>query len=97
MTCEKDHNGKAEQSAARQSGEPAQRLSPEAMAKLGEVRSKLGTAFAQVTMALMATPRYRSQSLADLEWLVLQPLLRDRIAIASAKQPEVGEADKMSG
>lgn len=36
-------------------------------------------------MALMQTPRYRHLSIADLEWLVLEPLLRDRIAIASTK------------
>lgn len=31
---------------------------------------------------MMALPRYRHQSLADLQHLVLDPLVRDRIAIA---------------
>src|SRR5262245_53261907 len=62
--------------------------SPEMLEKLGEIRSKLSTAFSQVTMAMMTTPRYRNLSIADLEWLVLEPLLRHRIAIAAARKAE---------
>jgi hemolysin-activating ACP:hemolysin acyltransferase len=62
-------------------------------AKLGEIRSKLSTAFSQVTLAMMTTPRYRHMAIADLEWLVLEPLLRDRIAIAHSRK----EADDQSG
>ncbi|WP_027155592.1 toxin-activating lysine-acyltransferase [Mesorhizobium sp. WSM2561] len=72
-------------------------LSEEAHAKLREVRSKLAAAFSQVTLALMATPRYRNQSISDLEWLVLEPLLRDRIAIASAKSSTAGNEGQMIG
>jgi cytolysin-activating lysine-acyltransferase len=36
-------------------------------------------------MAMMALPRYRHQTLADLQPLVLEPLIRDRIAIAHPK------------
>jgi hemolysin-activating ACP:hemolysin acyltransferase len=62
---------------------PSSALSPEMAAKLAEIRGKLALTFSQVTMALMATPRYRNLSIADLSWLVLEPLIRDRIAIAS--------------
>lgn len=50
-----------------------------------------------VTMALMATPRYRNLSISDLEWLVLEPLLRDRIAIASGKLPANAGKGSMVG
>ncbi|MDX8503312.1 toxin-activating lysine-acyltransferase [Mesorhizobium sp. VK4C] len=76
---------------------PAPQLTEEAQGKLREMRSKLATAFSQVTMALMATPRYRNLSIPDLEWLVLEPLLRDRIAIASAKPPSDGSEGPMVG
>ncbi|RWC64202.1 toxin-activating lysine-acyltransferase [Mesorhizobium sp.] len=72
-------------------------LSAEAQAKLREMRSKLATAFSQVTMALMATPRYRNLSISDLEWLALEPLLRDRIAIASGKLSASGDEGPMVG
>jgi hemolysin-activating ACP:hemolysin acyltransferase len=45
----------------------------------------------QVTRALMATPRYQKLPIADLEWVVLEPLLRGRIAIVSAKQGKTGQ------
>jgi len=76
--------------------QPSQ-LSPESQAKIKEVRSKLASAFSQVTMALMVTPRYRNLSLSDLEWLELEPLLRDRIAIASAKPSVAGGDGPMVG
>jgi hemolysin-activating ACP:hemolysin acyltransferase len=63
------------------------------LARLGEIRSKLSTAFPQETLVMMTTPRYRHMAIADLEWLVLEPLLRDRIAIAHSKK----EADDQSG
>ena len=39
---------------------------------------------------MMALPRYRHQTLGDLQHLILDPLIRDRIAIA---YPADGEAD----
>ena len=47
-------------------------------------------------MAMITTPRYRNLSIADLEWMVLEPLLRDRIAIAAARKAE-GGADPIVG
>ena len=31
---------------------------------------------------MMAMPRYRAQSIGDLQHLLLEPLIRDRVAIA---------------
>jgi len=83
--------------AARQPSGGTASPSPEMLEKLGEVRSKLSTAFSQVTMAMITTPRYRNLSIADLEWLVLEPLLRHRIAIAAARKGEDRGADPIVG
>lgn len=57
-------------------------LDPEIVKKIAAVRSHVRESFGKVVMAMMMLPRYRHQSLADLQHLVLEPLLRDRIAIA---------------
>ena len=65
---------------------------PEVSAKIAAIRVKLHETFGKVTLAMMAVPRYRNLSLSDLGALVLDPLMRDRIAIASsAKDGEVQE------
>ena len=68
--------------------------------KLGQVRQHIHTSFAQVVMTLMRLPRYKNCTLADLEHLVLDPLLRNRIAMAHAKPKEGAEspqADALAG
>lgn len=50
--------------------------------KIAQVRSHVRESFGKVVMAMMMLPRYRNQTLADLQHLVLEPLIRDRIAIA---------------
>lgn len=57
-------------------------LDPEVAKKIAAVRSQVRESFGQVVMAMMVLPRYRSQTVADLQHLVLEPLIRDRIAIA---------------
>ncbi|MCZ0810620.1 hypothetical protein N5A93_00095 [Roseovarius sp. EGI FJ00037] len=54
-------------------------VDPEMLKKLGMLRVQVSENFGKVTMAL---PRYRDQSLGDLSHPVLEPLIRDRIAIA---------------
>jgi len=51
--------------------------------KITELRSKT---FGQVALAMMAIPRYRHQSVGDLNHILLEPLIRDRVAIASAEK-----------
>lgn len=53
--------------------------------KIAEVRHRVHSAVGQIALALSLVPRYRHHSLADLQTLVIEPLLRDRIAIATAK------------
>ena len=61
---------------------PNPQLDPEVAKKLAEVRSAVRESFGKIVMALMMTPRYRNQTLGDLQHLVLEPLIRDRVAIA---------------
>jgi len=65
------------------SAEPAPApLTPEMAEKIGQLRSKIQLSVGQVVLALMNTARYRNLSLADLATIIMEPLLRDRVAIA---------------
>lgn len=57
-------------------------LDPAIVEKIAQVRSHVRESFGKVVMAMMMLPRYRNQTLADLQHLVLEPLIRDRVAIA---------------
>ena len=61
-------------------------------AETAEIRRRIHAAVGQVVLALSVVPRYRHQSLADLQTLVLEPLMRNRVAIASPKD-DSGAAD----
>jgi len=50
--------------------------------RLAEIRTHVRDSFGKVVMAMMALPRYRNQTLGDLRHLVLEPLVRDRVALA---------------
>jgi len=53
--------------------------------KLAEIKTKVHSIFGEVVLAVSSVPRYRTQSLADLAHLIIEPLARDRIAVASPK------------
>jgi hemolysin-activating ACP:hemolysin acyltransferase len=61
-------------------GEP--QLDPELVKKIAAVRSQVRESFGKVVMAMMMLPRYRNQTIGDIQHLVLEPLIRDRVAIA---------------
>ncbi|MCA3160286.1 MAG: toxin-activating lysine-acyltransferase [Burkholderiales bacterium] len=69
--------------------------SPADTEKTAKIRTRLQATIGQIALAMSMAARYRHQSLADLQHLVLDPLLRDRIAIASAKDSP--EAETASG
>lgn len=73
-----------------------QQLDPEVAAKIASLRSHVRESFGKVVMAMMMLPRYRQQTLADLQHLVLEPLIRDRIAIAQ-KQGDNAAAQDIAG
>lgn len=72
----------------------AQQLDPEIAKKLAAVRSHVRESFGNVVMTMMMLPRYRHQSISDLQQLVLDPLLRDRVALAYPRETtDQGMAD----
>lgn len=62
-------------------GKPAE-IDAEVLAKIAGLRAHVRESFGKVAMSMMVLPRYRHQTLADLQHLILDPLIRDRIAIA---------------
>jgi hemolysin-activating ACP:hemolysin acyltransferase len=52
------------------------------ISKIAELRTRIQLSVGQVVLAIMNLPRYRHQTLADLMHVVLDPLMRDRVAIA---------------
>lgn len=55
---------------------------PELLEKATKLRSTVRETFGSVTMSMMALPRYRHLPLSELQGIVLEPLMRDRVAIA---------------
>ncbi len=86
--------GQVEGAAAAVGGDaPAQQLDPEILRKVAQLRLQVRETFGKVVMAMMMLPRYRHQSVSDLQHLVLEPLIRDRIAVAHAAEtdPELSD------
>jgi cytolysin-activating lysine-acyltransferase len=65
-------------------------LTPELMSQIGELRSKIQISIGQTLLAMMDLPRYKHISLADFSHLVINPLLRNRVAIAHKSVTENG-------
>ncbi len=72
-------------------------IDPELAAKIAAVRTHIRESFGKVVMAMMMLPRYRSQTLADLQHLVLEPLMRDRVAIAYPGGDKAGPLADVAG
>lgn len=72
-------------------------VDPEIAKKIAQLRSSLRENFGKAVMAMMMVPRYRAQNLADLQHIVLDPMLQDRIAIAYPGKTEKTPEPDMSG
>ncbi|MDW3224778.1 MAG: toxin-activating lysine-acyltransferase [Paracoccaceae bacterium] len=72
-------------------------IDPEVLRKVAQVRSQVRENFGKIAMSMMALPRYRHQSIGDLQHLVLEPLVRDRIAIAYPADKEQSELIDITG
>src|SRR5262245_3940075 len=72
-------------------------LDPEIAKKVATLRSQVRESFGKIVMAMMMLPRYRHQTLGDLQHLVLEPLIRDRIAIAYPGDKERGALTDIAG
>lgn len=75
--------------------EPAQPIDPARLQKLAESRLRLHATLAQVVLAMIASPRYKHFTIGELQQLVIEPLLRDRIAVASTA-PKQGAAPSLN-
>lgn len=93
MTDQSAKNGVAKETT---DAEERQQLDPAVMKQIAAVRSQVRESFGKIVMAMMALPRYRHQSVADLQHLVLEPLIRDRVAIAYPPKKE-GELTDIAG
>lgn len=65
--------------------------------KVAQVRNQVRESFGKVVMAMMILPRYRHFSLSDLNHMVLEPLIRDRIAIAYPPKDDKNPLADMAG
>lgn len=72
-------------------------VDPEMLKKIAALRTQVRESFGKVVMAMMGLPRYRHQTLNDLQHLVLDPLIRDRIAIAFPSDKEAGPLTDIAG
>ncbi|NKB55065.1 MAG: toxin-activating lysine-acyltransferase [Alphaproteobacteria bacterium] len=70
---------------------------PEAAERIEAARREAHTTFGRAVLVMMVTPRYRHLSVSDLHHVLLEPLLRDRVAIATAKPKENEGADTLTG
>ncbi len=83
-------------------GETLKKLAPH-IAPIGpkvrsQVRENFGTTvMAQTFNMMMMLPRYRNQTVADLQHLVLEPMIRDRIAMAYPAEKEADDLSDISG
>lgn len=59
-----------------------QPLDPALIAQITAFRTKIQASVGEVVLAMLNLPRYRHQSLADIMHLVVEPLMKDRIALA---------------
>jgi cytolysin-activating lysine-acyltransferase len=66
-------------------------MTPELMSQITELRSKIQISIGQTILAVMDLPRYKHMSLADFSHLVINPLLRNRVAIAHKSVMENGQ------
>jgi cytolysin-activating lysine-acyltransferase len=92
----KETNGAAESVTSTEAND-ATALDPAIIEKIAAVRSHVRESFGKVVMAMMMLPRYRNQTLTDLQHLVLEPLIRDRIAIAYPGKTENAQAADVAG
>lgn len=81
-------SGVVEALVAEQSSEVDGTLSPDLVKKVAEIKTKVHSTFGQVVLAMAAVNRYRHMMLSELQQLVIDPLIKDRIVIAFPASPD---------
>ena len=72
-------------------------IDPAVLDKIKGIRARVHETFGKVALAMMAVPRYRHLSIADLQQLVLEPLIRDRLAIAQPAKEDGPQLEALAG
>ena len=72
-------------------------LNPEMVEKLSQLRAQVRENFGKVVMTMMMLGRYRHSTLSDMQHLVLDPLIRDRIAVGQHKTTDENPLADMAG
>ncbi|MEO1398618.1 MAG: toxin-activating lysine-acyltransferase, partial [Pseudomonadota bacterium] len=72
-------------------------MDPAVLEKIAQVRTKLHETFGKVVLAMKTVPRYRNLSVSELGTFVLDPLMRDRVAIASSAKEGAPVEGTLSG
>ena len=70
------------QSSVSAEAEKLKAIVPKVAEKIVTLRAQIRESFGKIAMAMMENPRYRHQSIGDLKHILLEPLIRDRVAIA---------------
>lgn len=65
--------------------------------KVAKVRSHVQERFGKIALAMMQLPRYRDQTIADLQHILLEPLVRDRITLVPLNGLGSGDLSDMTG
>ena len=67
------------------------KIPPEFVEQVEKLRASVRENFGKAAMAMMMLPRYRNQTIGDLQHLVLEPLMRDRLAMAYPRNKDDNE------
>jgi cytolysin-activating lysine-acyltransferase len=76
---------------------------PKIRAQIVEMRGRIHSRLGQVVLAMAALPRYQYLSLIDLKAIAVEPLIRDRLIVATHKKDddspslEIGALDNVAG
>jgi cytolysin-activating lysine-acyltransferase len=71
---------------------------PRVRAQIAEMRGRIHSTLGQVVLAMAALPRYRYLSLVDLQAFVVEPLIRDRVVVATHKADDAADPlDNVAG
>lgn len=96
-TTETPSNSKMAGKSTSEVVDTVRKIDPEVAAKIGELRTSLRENFGKAVMALMMAPRYKSQMVNDLQHIILDPMLKDRLAFAYPSQKDKSIAPDMAG
>lgn len=75
----------AQAASATEDGDKTAAMKAKPDSQIRAVSQRVAIAYGEIVAVLARAPRYRHLSLADLEWLVLPPLLANQFRVVSAQ------------